>query len=126
MKLSRHLGFTRPPRITHYSNYPLFNFPTRLTAVNQMDAASNIGLADFSEKDKKDMQQFLENERQKATFQENVHSLTAMCWNKCIAGKISGPQIDRSEGFCLDNCVNRYIDAQKTVIAQLEQFGNRS
>jgi import inner membrane translocase subunit TIM8 len=54
----------------------------------------------------------------------DVHSLTAMCWTKCIAAnKISGPQIDKSEGSCLENCVNRYIDAQKTVIAQLEKLG---
>lgn len=105
-----------------------------------MDPAS-VGLGDFSEKDKAELQNFIQNEQQKARFQESewvlpawpllhnadelrktdVHSLTAMCWVKCIApNKISGPQVDKSETACLDNCVNRFIDAQKTVIAQLE------
>ena len=107
-----------------------------------MDSAS-LGLSDFSEKDKAELQTFIQNEQQKARFQESgcflpgpastttlnadelrktdVHSLTAMCWTKCIApNRISGPQVDKSETACLDNCVNRFIDAQKTVIAQLE------
>ncbi|KAI5854815.1 Tim10/DDP family zinc finger-domain-containing protein [Tricharina praecox] len=87
---------------------------------------ADLGLADFNEKDRKDLQVFLENERQKAKFQDNVHSLTAMCWGKCIApNKILGPQVDKAEAGCLDNCVNRYIDAQKTVIAQLDRIGRQ-
>lgn len=54
----------------------------------------------------------------------DVHSLTAMCWTKCLAqNKISGPGLDKNESSCLNNCVNRYIDAQKTVISQLERMG---
>jgi len=46
-----------------------------------------------------------------------------MCWGKCIAAnKIVGPQVDKNEAGCLENCVNRYIDAQKTVIAQLDRI----
>ena len=55
-----------------------------------------------------------------------MHSLTAMCWTKCIAAnKIAGPAVDKAEGACLENCVNRYIDAQKSVIQQLEKAGGR-
>lgn len=54
-----------------------------------------------------------------------VHSLTAMCWTKCITGKIGSGTLDKSESSCLDNCVNRYIDTQKTVIRQLEQASGR-
>ncbi|KAI5819442.1 Tim10/DDP family zinc finger-domain-containing protein [Pyronema omphalodes] len=86
--------------------------------------ASALGLGEFNEKDRKEIQSFIEKEQQKAKFQENVHSLTAMCWTKCLAqNKISGPGLDKSEASCLDNCVNRYIDAQKTVISQLERMG---
>jgi len=91
-----------------------------------MDAQPTADLgatfSDFNDKDKKDVQQFIENERQKAKFQENVHALTAMCWTKCITGRISGQTVNSSESSCLENCVNRYIDAQKTVIGQLERM----
>ncbi|KAI5790097.1 Tim10/DDP family zinc finger-domain-containing protein [Geopyxis carbonaria] len=79
----------------------------------------------FSSADRKEIGQFLEQEKQKAKFQENVHSLTAMCWTKCVTGKIVGNSIDRTEGSCLENCVNRYIDAQKTVISLIEQIGRQ-
>lgn len=85
--------------------------------------ATDLGLSEFNEKDRRELMVFLENERQKAKFQENVHSLTSMCWGKCIAAnKIVGPQVDKNEAGCLENCVNRYIDAQKTVIAQLDRI----
>jgi import inner membrane translocase subunit TIM8 len=51
-----------------------------------------------------------------------VHSLTDMCWSKCVTGKISGPAVERAEIGCLENCVNRFIDAQKTVVAHLEKI----
>ncbi|KAL7274627.1 Mitochondrial import inner membrane translocase subunit tim8 [Rhizina undulata] len=92
----------------------------------RMDSpAANINFSDFNEKDKKDIQQFIENEQQKAKFQSNVHSLTDMCWTKCIQSKISSAAIDKSETSCLENCVNRFIDAQKTVVGHLEHLGNR-
>ncbi|KAA8911099.1 Tim10/DDP family zinc finger-domain-containing protein [Sphaerosporella brunnea] len=92
-----------------------------------MDSSlNNPSLGEFNEKDRKELQQFFENQQQKAKFQDNVHSLTSMCWTKCIAAnKISGPQVDRSEASCLENCVNRFIDAQKAVISQLEKIGSQ-
>ncbi|KAF8538542.1 Tim10/DDP family zinc finger-domain-containing protein [Trichophaea hybrida] len=85
---------------------------------------SSLSLSNFDEKDKKEIQQFIQNEQQKAKFQENVHSLTAICWTRCIAGnKLTGPQIDATEATCLDNCVNRFIDTQKAVISQVEKMG---
>ncbi|TGZ85206.1 hypothetical protein EX30DRAFT_337596 [Ascodesmis nigricans] len=84
--------------------------------------AAQAAMADFNENDRKELQQFLENEEQKAKFQQNVHNLTAMCWTKCIAAnKISGPTPDSAEQTCLQNCVNRFLDTQKSVITLLEQ-----
>lgn len=116
-----------------------------------MDASlENFGIGDLTEKDRQEIKQFVNQEQAKAKFQDSelrpracrpppppppadasapapdVHSLTAMCWTKCIAAnKIAGPAVDKAEGACLENCVNRYIDAQKSVIQQLEKAGGR-
>ncbi|PUU80558.1 Tim10/DDP family zinc finger-domain-containing protein [Tuber borchii] len=93
-----------------------------------MDTSSipDYSVSDFSDKDKKDLQTFIENEQQKAKFQANVHSLTDLCWTKCITGKISSTTIDRSEESCLVNCVNRFIDSQKAIVGQLDVMGGRT
>ncbi|PWW80344.1 hypothetical protein C7212DRAFT_311340 [Tuber magnatum] len=87
---------------------------------------SSPDFSDFSDKDKKDLQSFIQNEQQKAKFQANVHNLTDLCWTKCITGKISGATVDRSENSCLENCVNRFIDSQKTIVRQLDVMGGRA
>jgi import inner membrane translocase subunit TIM8 len=104
---------------------------------------SSLGLGNFNEKDRREIQQLIQNEQQKAKFQESprssflgllfdstnnweidVHSLTGMCWTKCIASnKLTSPEISKTEAACLDNCVNRFIDTQKAVISQVEKMG---
>ena len=51
-----------------------------------------------------------------------VHSLTDMCFRKCVTSKISAGKLDRSEEPCMMNCVDRYMDANMTVIKHLEQM----
>lgn len=57
---------------------------------------------------------------QKAQIQQTVHSLTDMCFRKCVVSKIGSGQLDRSEEPCMRNCVDRYMDANMTVIKHLE------
>ncbi|KAI5849419.1 Tim10/DDP family zinc finger-domain-containing protein [Morchella snyderi] len=91
-----------------------------------MDSQAASSMSDFSEKDRKELQQFIENEQQKSKFQTNVHNLTDMCWSKCMTSKITGTAIDKSENSCLENCVNRFIDSQKTIVKQLDHMGGRA
>ncbi|KAK5166257.1 Mitochondrial import inner membrane translocase subunit tim8 [Saxophila tyrrhenica] len=84
------------------------------------ETASN--LQKLSDKDKQDLNQFIMAESQKAQIQQNVHNLTDMCFKKCVTSKISAGTLDRSEQPCVQNCVDRYMDANMTVIRHLEQM----
>ncbi|KAH8148171.1 uncharacterized protein LAJ45_07935 [Morchella importuna] len=62
-----------------------------------MDSQAASSMSDFSDKDRKELQQFIENEQQKSKFQTNVHNLTDMCWSKCMTSKITGTAIDKED-----------------------------
>jgi len=49
-----------------------------------------------------------------------VHSLTDLCWKKCVPGKISTNKMDGREDGCMQNCVDRYMDSQYAVLQHLE------
>ncbi|KAK4501217.1 hypothetical protein PRZ48_007024 [Zasmidium cellare] len=80
------------------------------------------GLQNLSAKDKQELNQFVQNEAQKAQIQSAVHSLTETCFRKCVTGKISAGALDRNEEPCMRNCVDRFMDANMTVIRHLEQM----
>ena len=105
-----------------------------------MDSSSvtpQVDLSTLSQKDKQELQQFMNNEMQKATLQQctscllprlaamlltqsiAVHSITDVCWKKCITGKISGGKLDRSEESCTQNCVDRFMDGNLLILKRL-------
>ncbi|PMD28328.1 hypothetical protein NA56DRAFT_639979 [Hyaloscypha hepaticicola] len=86
----------------------------------------NIDLSKLSENDKKELQQFIVNESQKARIQQSVHSLTDICWKKCVTGTIRSGKLDRNEETCAQNCVDRFLDANMTVIRHLDNMRNQS
>ncbi|KAF2773514.1 hypothetical protein EJ03DRAFT_323468 [Teratosphaeria nubilosa] len=79
-------------------------------------------LQNMSAKDKQELNQFIVNESQKAQIQSTVHSLTDTCFRKCITSRISSGKLDRTEEPCMQNCVDRFMDANLTVIKNLEQM----
>ncbi|GAB1733487.1 hypothetical protein KC367_g2724 [Hortaea werneckii] len=79
-------------------------------------------LQNMSPQEKQQLNQFIQGENQKAQIQGVVHSLTDTCFRKCITGKITSGGLDRSEQPCMQNCVDRYMDANMTVIKHLEQM----
>ncbi|KAI5246493.1 hypothetical protein E4T42_02271 [Aureobasidium subglaciale] len=87
--------------------------------------SGNIDLSKMSDAEKQDLQQFVVNESQKARIQQSIHSLTDTCFRKCITGKISSGKLDRSEEPCMQNCVDRFMDANLVVIKNLEQMRTR-
>ncbi|GAB7347741.1 hypothetical protein MBLNU459_g5293t1 [Dothideomycetes sp. NU459] len=90
--------------------------------MDSLGGASNMDLSKLSDKDKQDLQQFVINESQKARIQQSIHSLTDTCFRKCITSKISAGTLDRSEEPCMQNCVDRFMDANMTVLKHLEQM----
>ncbi|KAI4823164.1 hypothetical protein E4T44_10139 [Aureobasidium sp. EXF-8845] len=87
--------------------------------------SGNIDISQMSDVEKKDLQQFVVNESQKARIQQSIHSLTDTCFRKCITGKISSGKLDRTEEPCMQNCVDRFMDANLVVIKNLEQMRTR-
>ncbi|KAF2841466.1 hypothetical protein M501DRAFT_1000692 [Patellaria atrata CBS 101060] len=85
-------------------------------------SAGNIDLSKLNDKDKQELQQFVVNESQKARIQGNIHNLTDMCFKKCITSKISAGKLDKYEEPCMQNCVERFMDANHLVMRQLEQM----
>ncbi|KAI9677645.1 MAG: Mitochondrial import inner membrane translocase subunit tim8 [Caeruleum heppii] len=89
--------------------------------------APQIDLSKLSEPDKRELQQFVVNEAQKAKLQNAVHTLTNLCFQKCIAanarpGVISAGKLDSREEGCMASCVDRFMDANGLVLGKLEEM----
>ncbi|PGH05970.1 hypothetical protein AJ79_06659 [Helicocarpus griseus UAMH5409] len=84
-----------------------------------------IDVSKLNDTDKREVQQFVHNEAQKAAIQSNVHQLTDMCWKKCVTGKISGGNLERGEESCAQNCVDRWMDANNAILKHLESLRGR-
>ncbi|KAI9697958.1 MAG: Mitochondrial import inner membrane translocase subunit tim8 [Candelina mexicana] len=74
----------------------------------------SIDLSKMSDKDRQELQQFVSNEAQKANIQQDT------CWKKCVTSRISSGKLDRGEESCMANCVDRFFDANMTVLKHLE------
>ncbi|EEQ29125.1 Mitochondrial import inner membrane translocase subunit tim8 [Microsporum canis] len=85
-----------------------------------MEQQIQLDPSKLSASDKKELQQILANEAQKTNIQQTVHHLTDVCWKKCVPGKVSGGALDKNELSCAQNCVNRWMDANLSVMKHLE------
>ncbi|KAF2434730.1 putative mitochondrial intermembrane space translocase subunit Tim10 [Tothia fuscella] len=88
-----------------------------------MDALNSANLPDIAgmpDRDKQELQQFIKNETQKSNIQQSIHSLTDMCFRKCITAKPSSGKLDKYEEPCMQNCVDRFMDANNLILKQLE------
>ncbi|KAI9757764.1 MAG: Mitochondrial import inner membrane translocase subunit tim8 [Lichina confinis] len=86
------------------------------------DQSLEQAVQQLSDKDREDLTQFLGNEQQRAKVQSTIHVLTGMCFDKCVTGKISSNQLDRNEDPCLRNCLNRFLDANLSILKHLERL----
>ncbi|KAI2642617.1 Tim10/DDP family zinc finger protein [Xylaria nigripes] len=83
---------------------------------------TTVELADIEklkDKDKAEIRQFLQNENQKTRLQATIHSLTNVCFKKCITGTIKSGSLDRSEESCVANCTERFFDASALTMKHL-------
>ncbi|PIL32129.1 transporter [Ganoderma sinense ZZ0214-1] len=67
----------------------------------------------------KELEQFLETEQAQARVQTQIHTLTSLCWDKCVGSISSG--FSGKEQSCLENCVGRFFDASDYLIRRVEQ-----
>lgn len=51
-----------------------------------------------------------------------VHNLTDVCFKKCVTANISNSRLERQEESCGRNCVERFLDANLSVIKHLENL----
>ncbi|XP_061690702.1 mitochondrial import inner membrane translocase subunit Tim8 A [Syngnathoides biaculeatus] len=65
------------------------------------------------------LQHFIEIESQKQKFQQLVHQMTEVCWEKCMDKP--GPKLDSRTDTCFVNCVERFIDTSQFILNRLEQ-----
>ncbi|KAI0013645.1 Tim10/DDP family zinc finger protein [Xylariaceae sp. FL0662B] len=89
-----------------------------------MDPTSlnDLNLDQLNEKDKAEIRQMLANEAQKARVQANVHSLTDMCFRKCITGSIRSSKLDGREENCMASCADRFLDISQLTMATLQNM----
>lgn len=87
-----------------------------------MDQGVEFDVSKMSQHDKEELQQFIHNETQKSKLQQTVHTLTDICWTKCMTGSIKSAKLDKGEEACARNCVDRFLDANFLVIKQLENL----
>ncbi|KAK9795819.1 putative Tim10/DDP family zinc finger protein [Seiridium cardinale] len=83
---------------------------------------SNFDLDKLNEKDKEQLRAFLTAENQKARVQSTVHSLTDLCWNKCVTGAIKSGQMDKTEQACMANCADRFLDVSSLTMKHLQNM----
>ncbi|KAI5457898.1 Tim10/DDP family zinc finger protein [Mariannaea sp. PMI_226] len=94
-----------------------------------MSSSINLANADLdklNEADKAELRQFLANEQQRSQIQSQTHSLTQVCWAKCITGNIKNSKLDRSEEGCLANCVDRFLDMNFLTMKHLNNMRTSS
>ncbi|KAF2490346.1 hypothetical protein BU16DRAFT_494294 [Lophium mytilinum] len=77
-------------------------------------------LAKLSERDKQELTQFVQNESQKARIQSAIHNLTDTCFRKCVTSKIASRELDKYEQPCMQNCVDRWMDANNVIMKELQ------
>ncbi|ETS76523.1 Mitochondrial import inner membrane translocase subunit TIM8 [Pestalotiopsis fici W106-1] len=81
---------------------------------------SDFELDKLNEQDKQQLRTFLNNENQKARVQSTIHSLTDVCFKKCITGPIKSGQMDKNEQSCMANCADRFLDVSSLTMKNLQ------
>ncbi|XP_011820829.1 PREDICTED: uncharacterized protein LOC105528628 [Mandrillus leucophaeus] len=83
-----------------------------------VDSSSSSSAAGLDAVDPQ-LQHFIEVETQKQRFQQLVHQMTELCWEKCMDKP--GPKLDSRAEACFVNCVECFIDTSQFILNRLEQ-----
>nr|XP_035154170.1 mitochondrial import inner membrane translocase subunit Tim8 A-like [Callithrix jacchus] len=83
-----------------------------------MDSFSSSSVVGLGAVDPK-LQHFIKAETQKQRFQQLVHQMTELCWEKCMDKP--GPKLDSRAEACFVNCIECFIDTSQFILHRLEQ-----
>jgi len=67
-----------------------------------------------------ELARFIQAESQRQRFQAMVHNMADACWDLCMAEKPPA-KIDGKTDTCINNCVNRLIDASNFILQRLQE-----
>lgn len=68
---------------------------------------------------------FIQEETNRQKFAGMVHVLTDQCWDVCLGNDRPAAKMDSRQQTCLNNCVNRFVDASTFLMQRLGQMGNQ-
>ncbi|KAF3644097.1 Mitochondrial import inner membrane translocase subunit TIM8 [Capsicum baccatum] len=68
-----------------------------------------------------ELQNFLNQEKERAMINEMVGKLTSACWDKCITGT-PGSKFSSSEASCLTNCAQRYMELSMIIVKRFQNM----
>ncbi|KAI0480314.1 Tim10/DDP family zinc finger protein [Xylariaceae sp. FL0804] len=83
---------------------------------------SDSDIQQLNERDREELRGFLNNEAQKARIQGTVHSLTSVCFKKCITGNIKSGKLSGGEESCMRNCTERFFDTADLTMKFLQNM----
>ena len=81
--------------------------------------ASSMGGGGNQEMDP-ELQKEVMRQTQLAQFSNNVHSLSDVCWDKCVDKIYHKP--DSKTQACVTNCVNRFLDTALFITNKLQSM----
>uniref|UniRef100_A0A8R1TWI9 Mitochondrial import inner membrane translocase subunit n=1 Tax=Onchocerca volvulus TaxID=6282 RepID=A0A8R1TWI9_ONCVO len=64
----------------------------------------------------------LQTENQRQKFTEQVQTLTGRCWDVCFSDYRPPSKLDGKTQNCINNCVNRMIDASNFMVEHLQKM----
>ncbi|KAL8250296.1 hypothetical protein R6Q59_033989, partial [Mikania micrantha] len=67
------------------------------------------------------LQQLINQEKERAMANEMIAKLTSACWDKCITGT-PGSKFSSSESSCLSNCAQRYMDMSIMIVKRFQSM----
>ncbi|KNA05916.1 hypothetical protein SOVF_185920 [Spinacia oleracea] len=68
-----------------------------------------------------ELQNLLEQEKQRAMVNEMVSKMTSACWDKCVTGA-PGSKFSNSEAACLQNCAQRYVEMSMLIMKRFQSM----
>ncbi|TMW88879.1 mitochondrial import inner membrane translocase subunit TIM8 [Solanum lycopersicum] len=68
-----------------------------------------------------ELQNFLNQQKERAMINEMVGKLTSACWDKCITST-PGSKFSSSESNCLSNCAQRYMEMSLMIVKRFQSM----
>ncbi|XP_049394437.1 mitochondrial import inner membrane translocase subunit TIM8-like [Solanum stenotomum] len=68
-----------------------------------------------------ELQQLLNQEKERAMVNEVVAKLTSSCWDKCMTGT-PGSKFSSSEYNCLSHCAQRYMETTMLIMKRVQSM----